>query len=108
MSKAEYKSSLWECSWALDFVYERFPILIYHFQQKSNLIGYCLTLSTGLNFLLMTFANSLDPDQAPQNIVPDLDPNHTNLVFVNKKEKNIHFEKKNQQTFKLLIFGPFL
>ena len=26
-------------------------------------------------FLLITFANSLDPDQAGQNVVPDLDPN---------------------------------
>ena len=51
----------------------------------------------------MTFANSLDPDQALQNIEPDLDPNHNNLVFV-KKEKNIHFENKNQQTVKTLIF----
>ena len=25
--------------------------------------------------LLMTFANSLDPDQDPQNVGPDLDPN---------------------------------
>ena len=25
--------------------------------------------------LLITFANSLDPDQAPQNVGPDLDPN---------------------------------
>ena len=25
--------------------------------------------------LLITFANSLDPDQARQNVAPDLDPN---------------------------------
>ena len=26
--------------------------------------------------LLITFANSLDPDQEQQNVGPDLDPNH--------------------------------
>ena len=26
-------------------------------------------------YLLITFANSLDPDQAEQNVMPDLDPN---------------------------------
>ena len=34
-------------------------------------------LPTGVNFchLLITFANSLDPDQTRQNVGPDLDPN---------------------------------
>ena len=36
-----------------------------------------LTLPASGNFchLLITFANSLDPDQAQQNVGPDLDPN---------------------------------
>ena len=29
--------------------------------------------------LLITFANSLDPDQARQNVRPDLDPNYLSL-----------------------------
>ena len=29
--------------------------------------------------LLITFANSLDPDQAQQNVGPDLDPNYMSL-----------------------------
>ena len=29
--------------------------------------------------LLITFANSLDPDQDRQNVGPDLDPNHLTL-----------------------------
>ena len=35
------------------------------------------SLSASVEFccLLITFANSLDPDQAPQNVRPDLDPN---------------------------------
>ena len=28
-----------------------------------------------VNILLITFANSLDPDQAQQNVTPDLRPN---------------------------------
>ena len=31
--------------------------------------------SSDIYHLLITFANSLDPDQAQQNIWPDLDPN---------------------------------
>ena len=41
--------------------------------------------------LLITFANSLDPDQVLQNVGPDLDPNclcHTHFL------KKINFEKK--------------
>ena len=41
---------------------------------KSNItIGYTATAGH-LTRLLITFANSLDPDQARQNIGPDLDP----------------------------------
>ena len=42
--------------------------------------------------LLITFANSLDPDLARQNVAPDLDPK---MVF-----EKIHFEKNQQTTIK--------
>ena len=46
--------------------------------------------------LLITFANSLDPDQARQNVGPDLDPN----CFTPKEfSKKLDFGK-NQQTTK--------
>ena len=58
--------------------------------------------------LLMTFANSLDPDQArqnqaQQNVRPDLDPNcgHSDSIperffeKVKKKKKIIHNDKKH-------------
>ena len=32
--------------------------------------------------LLITFPNSLDPDQAPQDVGPDLDPNSFNTLMV--------------------------
>ena len=35
----------------------------------------CFPPSGDLCHLLITFANSLDPDQARQNVGPDLDPN---------------------------------
>ena len=44
-----------------------------------------ITYKEALNFftyycrLLITFANSLDPDQAKQNVGPDLDPNRLTL-----------------------------
>ena len=38
--------------------------------------------------LLIIFANSLDPDQDPQNVGPDLDPNCFTLEF-----QNLLFEK---------------
>ena len=34
----------------------------------------CLSAGGNLSCLLITFANSLDTDQAQQNVVPDLDP----------------------------------
>ena len=42
--------------------------------------------------LLMTFANSLDPDQVRRNVSPDLDPNHL----------KVNFEKSQQTTTKLV------
>ena len=35
-----------------------------------------LLASGNFRRLLVTFSNSLDPDQARQNVGPDLDPNH--------------------------------
>ena len=36
-------------------------------------------LASGDQPLLITFANSLDPDQGQQNVGPDPDPNHLTL-----------------------------
>ena len=43
----------------------------------QEVVLYLTLLSTSGDFchLLITFANSLDPDQAQQNVGPDLDPN---------------------------------
>ena len=46
--------------------------------------------------LLITFANSLDPDQAQQIVGPDLDPNRLILWWYSQKNflKMFIFEKK--------------
>ena len=49
--------------------------------------------------MLITFVNSLDPDQDQQNVIPDLEPNLlTLIVFLKKKIENkknlINFFKK--------------
>ena len=50
--------------------------------------------------LLITFANSLDPDQAQQNVGPDLDPSYlTQMVFLKDFLEKVYF-KKNPQTKK--------
>ena len=50
--------------------------------------------------LLITFANSFDPDQDRQNVGPDLDPNCLTLWWYSRKNfDNVNFEK-NQQTTK--------
>ena len=43
---------------------------------------------------LITFANSLDPDQSPQNVGPGLDPKCVNTLMVFLKEffKKVDFE----------------
>ena len=52
------------------------------------------------HLLITFFANSLDPDQAQQNVRPDLDPNYlTLMVFLKEFFKKVDFEK-NQQTTK--------
>ena len=56
--------------------------------------------------LLKTFANSLDPDQARQNVGPDLDPNCLTLwwyswkIFLKKLIlKKIHRQQKSMQNY---------
>ena len=46
-----------------------FTVLATKYQQVVLYLTLCLL------YLLMTFANSLDPDQARQNVGPYLDPN---------------------------------
>ena len=49
--------------------------------------------------LLLIFANSLDPDQARQNVGPDLDPNcFTLIVFLKEVVEKFNFEKSRQTT----------
>ena len=47
--------------------------------------------------LLITFANSLDPDQAQQNVGPDLDPNcfDTLMVFLKGFCEKVNFKTKS-------------
>ena len=40
-----------------------------------------LPACVNFNHLLKTFASSLDPDQAQQNVGPDLDPNCLSLLL---------------------------
>ena len=55
-------------------------------------------------WLLIIFANSLDPDQAQQNIGPDLDPNSLTLwwysweTFLNKVNLKKKKKKKKNST----------
>ena len=52
---------------------------------SKSVTGICLALtqtaSGDVCHLLITFANSLDPDQDRQYVGPDLDPNHL-IVFL--------------------------
>ena len=58
-------------------------------------------LFTYLCHLLITFANSLDPDQAQQNVGPDLNLKLFNTLMVFLKEFFIKVDfEKNQQTTK--------
>ena len=54
--------------------------------------------------LTITFTNCLEPDQARQNVGPDLDPNCLTLSWYFWKmllKKKVNFKTKNQQTTKL-------
>ena len=50
--------------------------------------------------LLITFENSLDPDQDQQNVGPDLDSKHFDILIVFLKEffEKVNFEKSQQMT----------
>ena len=52
--------------------------------------------------LLITFANSLDPDKDRQNNGPDLDPKRfdTLIVFLKEFFEKVNFEKSQQTTTK--------
>ena len=52
--------------------------------------------------LLLTFASSLDPDQAQQNVGPDLDPNlfDTLMVFLKDFFEKVNLKKNPQMTKK--------
>ena len=51
--------------------------------------------------LLITLANSLDPDQARRIIAPDLGPNSDiQMVFQKEFFQNVNFEKNQQKTKK--------
>ena len=62
-------------------------------QQAVVLIRFCQCC------LLINFANNLDPDQAQQNVGPDLDPNRELLTEFLKDLffQNIYFEKISGQ-----------
>ena len=49
--------------------------MFHHSERTSN----SFLASGNYCFLLIAFANSLDPDQDRQNVGPDLDPNHLML-----------------------------
>ena len=48
--------------------------------------------------LLITFVNNLGPDQDQENVGPDLDPNHFDILMVFLKEsfEKVNFEKSQQ------------
>ena len=51
--------------------------------------------------LLITFANSLDPDQDGQNVGSDLDPNRlTLMLFLKEFFEKVNFENSQQTTTK--------
>ena len=53
--------------------------VIFHHVHVISYKVYCLPASGEFCHLLITYANSLDLDQGPQNISPDLDPNCATL-----------------------------
>ena len=66
--------------------------------EKSEYIVELFHLS--LCGLLITCANSLDPDQDRQNVSPDLDLNCLTLIVPERFFKRIDFEKNQQATIK--------
>ena len=52
-----------------------------------NFIFISFLTSGGFCHLLITFANSLDPDLAQQNVNPAMDPNPLTLILFIKEQK---------------------
>ena len=68
----------------------RFPKAEGHFNSSCNFYR-----------LLISFANSLDPDQEQQYVGPDLDPNClTQIVFMKEFYEKVNFEKKASRQLK--------
>ena len=78
-----------------------FCTIIIQIHEHANNIKCIFQLCVYVCCLLITFAISLDPDQARQSVGPDLDPNRLTLWWYSWKnfsKKTIL--KKNQQTTK--------
>ena len=52
--------------------------------------------------MLITFANSLDPDQDQHSVHPDLDPNRFDGVFLKEFFEKVNSDKSQQTTTKTL------
>ena len=85
-----------------------FMIQIYCFISRIRCIPYSFLTSCEFCRLLITFANSLDPDQNRQNVGPDLDPNvwHFDSVPERIFEK-VYFEKYQKQHVQLSSEASF-
>ena len=80
----------------LDHLHFQCSVLLISIQKTEK--NHCLF--TYSRYLLITFANSLDPDHVGQNVGPDLDSNCLTLwVFLKDFLEKVDFEK-NQQTTK--------
>ena len=66
---------------------------------KGNIQTTLINSSPTISCLLITFANRLEPDQAQQNVGPDLDPIYfeTEMVFMKEFFKKVDFEKKSAE-----------
>ena len=67
---------------------------------NQNILSFLNSFPASGDFcrLLITFANSLDLDQARQNVGPDLDPNCLTLWWYSRKIffKNVNLKKKHR------------
>ena len=62
-------SAKWQKSWS------QMKLTLAKVLSRSRSVFNSLSASGNFRHLLIQFANSLDPDQARQNVGPDLDPN---------------------------------
>ena len=64
-----------------------------NFSHESSILSSntpsCYICNSDICCLMTTFANSLDPDQDPQNVGPDLDPNTLTLVSSDSVHRRI-------------------